>query len=159
MLAILCHEHIGTGPKFSHASNQVGLSGASGSLTLSSGPGPIVVRVETRYLPKADGSMVEPASNGFAVTRRMLRVISGDSTEKIELSKPGMTLSFQAGQVIEEHVQVVNTSDRHHVAVIVPLAAGLEPLNPSLATAPPEARPTGHITSPATYATYLDDAR
>ena len=68
-----------------------------------------------------------------------------------------MTLSFQAGQVIEEHVQVVNTSDRHHVAVIVPLAAGLEPLNPSLATAPPEARPTGHITSPATYATYLDD--
>jgi hypothetical protein len=40
---------------------------------------------------------------------------------------------------------------------VVPLAAGLEPLNPRLATAPPEAAPAGSLTRQPTYAAYLDD--
>ena len=39
---------------------------------------------------------------------------------------------------------MVNPKDRNYVAVVVPLAAGVEPLNPALATAPPEAEPQGH---------------
>ena len=37
--------------------------------------------------------------------------------------------------------QVVNPQERHYVAIVVPLAAGMEPLNPNLDTAPPEAKP------------------
>jgi len=44
----------------------------------------------------------------------------------------------------------VNPTTRHYVAVVVPLAAGMEPLNPNLATAPPEARPSKSLTLPPT---------
>ena len=54
-------------------------------------------------------------------------------------------------------MRIVNPADRHFVAVVVPLAAGMEPLNPNLATAPPEAKPTGSITLAPTYGAYLDD--
>ena len=39
----------------------------------------------------------------------------------------------------------------------MPLAAGMEPLNPNLATAPPEARPAGSLTLAPTYVAFLDD--
>ena len=52
---------------------------------------------------------------------------------------------------------MVNTADRHYVAVVVPLAAGFEPLNPNLETAPPEAKPANALTHQPTYAAYLDD--
>ena len=39
----------------------------------------------------------------------------------------------------------------------VPLAAGMEPLNPALATAPPEAKPKGQLTQAPSYVAYLDD--
>jgi uncharacterized protein YfaS (alpha-2-macroglobulin family) len=43
------------------------------------------------------------------------------------------------------------------VAVVVPLAAGFEPLNPNLETAPPEAKPANSLTMQPTYSAYLDD--
>ena len=33
------------------------------------------------------------------------------------------TVTLRIGEVVEEHVQVVNPEDRHYVAVVVPLAA------------------------------------
>ena len=72
-------------------------------------------------------------------------------------TQPGRTISLAVGEVVEERVRIVNPADRHFVAVVVPLAAGMEPLNPKLATAPPEARPTGAITLAPTYGAYLDD--
>jgi uncharacterized protein YfaS (alpha-2-macroglobulin family) len=39
----------------------------------------------------------------------------------------------------------------------MPLAAGFEPLNPKLATAPAEAAPAGRITMNPAYADYEDD--
>jgi uncharacterized protein YfaS (alpha-2-macroglobulin family) len=58
---------------------------------------------------------------------------------------------------VEEHVRVVNPADRYYVAVAVPLAAGMEPLNPNLATAPAEARPANRLTLAPSYAAHLDD--
>ena len=55
-------------------------------------------------------------------------------------------------------MQVVSPSQQYYVAVVVPLAAGMEPLNPNLATAPPEARPSGSLTRVPSYAAYLDDS-
>ena len=66
-------------------------------------------------------------------------------------------IALKVGDVIEDHVQIVNAVDRTYVAVVVPLAAGLEILNPRLATAPPQAQPKGSITLTPSYAAYLDD--
>ncbi len=93
------------------------------------------------------------------VTREQL-VRRGEAAappERITLETPGQTVALTVGEVVEEHVRVVNAQDRAYVAVVVPLAAGFEPLNPNLETAPPEAKPEGQITFAPTYAAYLDD--
>jgi len=119
---------------------------------------PLSVRNETRYLPSADGSQVAPFSQGFAVRREWLKILSADQpAQRVEINKAGQQLNLQIGDIIEEHVEVVNAENRTYVAVAVPLAAGLEPMNPQLATAPAEARPQGNITLTPSYANYLDD--
>ncbi len=134
-------------------------SGAAGEVLLGgSEPGTVVLRTDTEYVPLADGSTVAPAAQGFAVSRELLRIhADGSPPERVALDAASRTISLTVGEVIEERVRIVNPSDRHFVAVVVPLAAGMEPLNPKLATAPPEAQPTGAITLAPTYAAYLDD--
>jgi len=44
------------------------------------------------------------------------------------------------------------------VAVTLPLAAGFEPLNPNIATAPAEAAPSAAATLEPSYAAFADDA-
>jgi len=119
---------------------------------------PLVVRAETSFVPQADGSRVAPEAQGFVVRREILRVrADGAPADRVVLSEPGSTVSLAVGDVIEEHVQIVNPEERHFVAVSAPLAAGVEPLNPRLATAPPEAAPAGRLTRAPSYAEYLDD--
>ncbi len=118
----------------------------------------LVARAETRYVPAADGSQAGAESSGFVVSRELLRVLGDDRPmERTPLEGPGQTLEFPVGQVLEEHVQIVNPAERHYVAVVVPIAAGVEVLNPHLATAPPEAAPSGRTTLAPTYVTFLDD--
>ena len=120
--------------------------------------GAVLVRAETSYVPAADGSEAPARSNGFVVTRELLRVTGEDTpAEKLALAEPGRDLPFSVGQVVEDHVQVVNPKNRNYVAVVVPLAAGLEVLNPRLATAPPEAKAKGVLTKAPTYVAFLDD--
>ena len=119
---------------------------------------PVVARLETTYIPAADGSRVSPQSNGFVVTRELLRILEGDQPpERTALEQPGTLATFGTGEVVEEKVQVVNPKNRHYVAVVVPMAAGMEPLNPNLATAPPEAKPSHTLTLQPTYRAFLDD--
>src|SRR6185369_11167977 len=119
---------------------------------------PVLVRVETRYLPAGDGARVAAKADGFVVTREMLKILAGGAPpERTALAEPGKTVRFAIGDVVEEHVRVVNPKERNFVAVVVPLAAGLEPLNPALATAPPEAKPSSGPTLKPTYVAFLDD--
>lgn len=142
--------------------------GGPASLTLgSTGPAPeaqgsvVAARAELSYLPAAPGSQAAPRRDGFVVTREQLvyrlGAASGTPPEKVALDTPGATVSLTVGEVVEEHVQVVNPANRNFIAVVVPLAAGMEPLNPRLETAPPEAKPAGSLTLTPTYAAYLDD--
>lgn len=123
------------------------------------GPQPVILQAEARYLPVASGAEEEPHAEGFVVERRMLLVgAEGGGPEKqVELAGRRDPVQVAVGQVIEEHVRVVNPEDHFFVAVDVPLAGGLEPLNPNLATAPPEARPSHSLTREPSYAAYLDD--
>ncbi len=138
-------------------------SGAAegGEMVLESGDAgrPVIARVETSYVPLADGSQVAAQSRGFVVTRELQRIAKkGDApAERRKLEEPGTVFPCDVGDVIEEHVQVVNPDHRNYVAIVVPLAAGMEPLNPNLATAPPEARPAGRVTREPTYVQFLDD--
>lgn len=130
----------------------------AGEVQWKTGDGPVIARVETSYLPAADGSQAPARAAGFAVTREIVLVgAEGDAPQRIKIDAPGKLYTFRVGDVIEDHVRVVNADNRNFVAVVVPLAAGMEVLNPRLATAPPEAQPRGRITQPPTYASYLDD--
>jgi hypothetical protein len=136
-------------------------SAEAGELTLqgSAEQGAVVARVETSYIPEASGSRVSSQSSGFVVTRELLRVPKANDVpaERIALSAPGTIVKLAIGEIIEDHVQVVNPEERHYVAVVVPLAAGLEPLNPQLATASTDAKSSGTLTLEPSYVAYLDD--
>lgn len=152
------HKTVTLGPETPVGSVVSGNSGAGEVTVDPGGKGPVVVRVESTYVPSADGSKVAPAATGFVVTREFLRQRgAGEPPDKIALSQAGQRVGFSVGEVVEDHVQVVNPGDRFYVAIVVPLAAGMEPLNPNLTTAPPEAKPTGSLTLAPTYVAFLDD--
>ena len=119
----------------------------------------VAVRVETRYVPDADGSKMGPVGQGFLV-ERFWSTYEGpafeEATRRTELGAPS-TQKLAVGEVVEERIRVVSSQERHFVAVVVPLAAGVEVLNPHLATAPPEAATEGRSTVEPTYADYRDD--
>jgi alpha-2-macroglobulin len=119
---------------------------------------PLIVRAETSYLPQALGAQAPALSSGFVVTRELLRQRAGSEPADHErLTKPGMVIKLAVGDVVEEHVEVVSNTNYNYVAVAVPLAAGQEPLNPKLATAPQEATPSGTLSAEPSYVAYLDD--
>ena len=119
---------------------------------------PLTLRSETSYLPEADGSTVESHAQGFVVSRELLKIgADGAPPQHIPLESAGATIEFEVGDIIEEHIEVVNPEERHYVAVAIPLAAGIESLNPALETAPPEAKPSGRLTLEPSYVAFMDD--
>jgi len=130
-----------------------------GTTTVSHKSGPdAVVFATTRYIPNASGSERAAVQQGFVV-RRDWRIQRDDAPpEKRDLDQPGTEQRLVLGDVVEEHVSVVNPEARTYVAIEVPLAAAMEPLNPALATAPPEARPSKSDTRAATWISRGDDA-
>jgi uncharacterized protein YfaS (alpha-2-macroglobulin family) len=111
--------------------------------------------LETRYLPTADGSTVAASAAGFVVREAVAKPGAGQA---LPLDQPGKRLEFAVGDVVEQQLELVNPEERHQVAVVIPLAAGMEPLNPALATAPPEAKPSAPPTLDPTYVAFLDDS-
>lgn len=118
---------------------------------------PLVALVETRYEPSEPGAQAQAVSEGFALTRQSWRVKGGQAApEKLEADADG-ALKVKVGAVIEETAELVNPEDRTHVAISLPLAAGYEPLNPNIATAPAEAQPSTAPTLAPTWISYGDD--
>ena len=132
--------------------------GAGEVRVVAGAAGPVEVRWETSWVGAEDGSQATATAQGFAVRREVQRWRGEEQPlERFPLEQARTEISLGVGEVVEEHVQVVNPADRAYVAVVVPLAAGLEPLNPALATAPPEAQPRGQLTLAPTYTAFLDD--
>ena len=119
---------------------------------------PVTVRSDIAWLPQGDGSTVAAAANGLVVTRDSALVDpSGAPPKHVKLEKPGTEIKLAVGDTVEDSLEVVNPSDRYHVAIVIPLAAGMEPLNPTLKTAPPEATPSAEPTLAPSYVAFLDD--
>ena len=133
------------------------VSTETGAVTLANtSREPIVVLVDTRYESNEPGAKAQPFSNGFAITRTLARVVPNAPPEKIAAGADG-AINVKVGDVIEETVELVNPQDRTHVAIALPLAAGFEPMNPNLATAPAEAQPSAAPTLAPTWTSFGDD--
>jgi hypothetical protein len=115
------------------------------------------VRVDSRWTPAEPGSMATPHSNGFAVTRTAVAPSAAGPDRQWTLETAGSAVELTVGDVVEEQIEVVNPADRQFVAIAVPLAAGLEPLNPSLATASGDAEPSRQPSTPPTSVAFADD--
>src|SRR5207253_430076 len=90
----------------------VATAGEEGEVALEPGKSAAVLgmRAETTYVPAADGSRVAGHASGFVVSREWLRVKKGADVppERVPLAQPGTTVGLAVGDVVEEHVQVVN---------------------------------------------------
>lgn len=127
--------------------------GEAAKLVLASGE-PLPVIVETSYLP----AVPTPAGSAGFVLQRQGLVMDKEGNVRQRLTvEPQTPLALSVGDVVEEHLELANPEDRAYVAVVAPLAAGLEPLNPALATAPPEAQPKGQNTLVPTFTDFRDD--
>jgi alpha-2-macroglobulin len=91
------------------------------------GPGRLYYRLGMRYAPA--NLKVPPASHGFSVRRRYEAV---DNDDDLRRDKDGKWHA-KAGARIRVRVTMVAPARRYHVALVDPLPAGLEPVNPDLA--------------------------
>ncbi|SDR59924.1 hypothetical protein SAMN05519103_06569 [Rhizobiales bacterium GAS113] len=121
------------------------------------GAAPVLALVDTRYKPVELGFRAAAIAQGFAMTRETYRVPAGGGPlQKLEPEADG-SFHLTVGDTVEEMVELVNAEERTHVAISLPLAAGLEPLNPNLATAPAEATPSSGPTRAPSFVSFGDD--
>jgi uncharacterized protein YfaS (alpha-2-macroglobulin family) len=125
---------------------------------LSNETEPPLAWLSIEYVPAGTGDQIKTRSEGFVVTRELLVYKDKNQPPDKINAEAGKTLTLEMGTVVEEHIRVINSEERFYVAVQAPFAAGFEPLNPNLATAPPEAKPSGTFTRNPDYALYADDA-
>ena len=78
---------------------------------------------------------------------------------RAEMDEPAAdgSVHLKVGDVIEEVAELVTPDDRSNVALRLPLAAGLEPLNPALANAPAYAAPSAGPSLVPSWSSYGDD--
>ena len=144
-----------TGATFSQ---DISTSSSPGKLMWKSGPTDVLpyVRLTLEYMPAASGDQVSGKNEGFVVERRIQIIQDEDKPPVVRSVKAGETLEIEMGTIVEEHIRVVNPEVRHYVAVAAPFAAGFEPMNPNLATAPKSAKPAGTMTLEPAYSQYQD---
>ncbi len=91
------------------------------------GPGRMYYRLGLRYVPR--DLRLEPADRGFEVSRVYEAV---DDSGDVRQDDDG-TWHLRSGARVRVRVELIAPSRRTHVALVDPLPAGLEPLNPDLA--------------------------
>ncbi len=119
---------------------------------------PLSVLSKLHYLPDELGSNISAAANGLVVKREQFKILEGDQApQRLSFDQAATEIELPIGTVIEEHIEIVVANDSFHLALVVPLAAGMEALNFKLATAPPDAKPQGQDTIQASYQAFYDD--
>jgi len=95
------------------------------------GKGRLYYRIGMRYAPES--LKLEPADYGFVVQRIYEAV--DDPNDVVR--QPDGTWHIKAGARVRVKLTMVNENRRYHVALVDPIPAGLEPMNPRLATTGP----------------------
>jgi uncharacterized protein YfaS (alpha-2-macroglobulin family) len=117
---------------------------------------PVTALVDIRYVPAAPGAAAEPMQHGLVLARQLFRVPAQGPMQRLEAAGD-RTIRLAVGDVIEEAAELVNPEERTHIAMRLPFAAGLEPLNPNIATAPADAAPSAPPTITPSYVSFGDD--
>ncbi|MEP6861845.1 MAG: alpha-2-macroglobulin family protein [Deltaproteobacteria bacterium] len=91
------------------------------------GKGRLYYRIGMTYAPAS--LKLEPADYGFVVERRYE---GADNAADVRHEKDG-TWHVKAGSRVRVRLTMVNENRRYHVALVDPMPAGLEPMNPALA--------------------------
>ena len=103
--------------------------GGKRDLTLTKqGPGRLYYRLGLRYAPQS--LRLDPLDAGFTVERKYEGV---DAAGDVQRGSDG-TWQIKAGARVRVRLTLASTGRRNHVALVDPLPAGLEALNPALAT-------------------------
>jgi uncharacterized protein YfaS (alpha-2-macroglobulin family) len=95
------------------------------------GKGRLYYRIGMTYAPAS--LKLEAADYGFVVQR----TYEGVDDPKDVVKQPDGTWKFKAGARVRVKLTMVNENRRYHVALVDPLPAGLETLNPALAVTGP----------------------
>jgi uncharacterized protein YfaS (alpha-2-macroglobulin family) len=95
------------------------------------GAGRLYYRIGMKYAP--EDLKIGPADYGFAVERRYEGV---DDANDVTRDKDGVW-HIKAGTRVRVKLNMVNENRRYHVALVDPMPAGLEAMNPALATTGP----------------------
>src|SRR5205807_5979278 len=102
---------------------------APANLTIGKeGAGRLYFRIGTRYAPS--NLKLAAADYGFKVERKYEAI---DDPSDVRRDADG-TWHIKAGARVRVRLTMVATARRYHVALVDPLPAGFEALNPSLAT-------------------------
>ncbi|HLM02622.1 MAG TPA: alpha-2-macroglobulin family protein, partial [Pyrinomonadaceae bacterium] len=109
------------------------------------GAGRLYYRIGMKYAPK--NLKLAPADYGFTVLRKYEAV---DSPEDVKQASDG-SWTIKSGARVRVRLTMVAQARRYHVALVDPLPAGLEILNPGLAVTEQVPADTGGNTSVAGY--------
>ncbi len=102
-------------------------NGTSNLLIDKQGAGRLYYRIGMKYAPK--NLKLEPADYGFTVLRKYEAV---DNAEDVTQNADG-SWTIKSGARVRVRLTMVAQARRYHVALVDPLPAGLEILNPGLA--------------------------
>lgn len=116
----------------------------------------LALRVSSSSMPKTPGTKLGALREGFVLSRSTSLYSSAGNAPSHRDDQQGAVLGMQVGDVVELHTTLVSDQDRHHVALVVPFAAGLEYMNPDLETASSEAKPSQADSIRADYVQRLD---
>ncbi len=120
------YSHIGIPMKWLEAESRS--KGQTQNLLLAKdGPGRLYYRVGMQYAPT--DLKLPPTDQGFVVSRLYEAI---DDPTEVKRDADG-TWRVKAGAKVRVRVTMVNQSRRHHVALVDPIPAGFEPMNPALA--------------------------
>jgi alpha-2-macroglobulin len=102
-------------------------NGAANLILDKQGAGRLYYRIGMKYAPK--NLRLAPADYGFTVLRQYEAV---DNAEDVKQNADG-SWTFKSGSRVRVRLTMINSARRYHVALVDPLPAGLEILNPELA--------------------------
>jgi alpha-2-macroglobulin len=102
-------------------------NGASNLILNKTGEGRLYYRIGMKYAPR--NLKLAPADYGFEVTRKYEAV---DAPDDVKQNADG-SWTIKSGARVRVRISMVAPSRRYHVALVDPLPAGLEALNPALA--------------------------
>jgi alpha-2-macroglobulin len=106
------------------------------NLTLEkTGAGRLYYRIGLRYAP--EDLRLKPLERGFSVVRTYEGI---DDPKDVQHEKDG-SWTIKAGARVKIHLRLYAPTRRYHVALVDPLPAGLEAINPELVGSQPETIP------------------